>query len=224
MSVPRGVGPVVAPEQGLGQGPDPGGQAGQLGVGQPGRGVVPELVGALAGGGQAVAVEVAEPQLEVDGALGHQDESALEAAGLRLGVGRLGVGLPLRGLLLGPLGPVGGPLAGEVGRLGHVGDGAVTLDPQEQQGQPVLARELAGRAAALRRRSGEVHADLVRGLAAALALAPHERVGAAGLGPRTRSGQLQRRLDGRVVGRQLLHPRAASIEPRHQYRPAAAVV
>ena len=103
------VGPVLAPVQVAGHGADLLGEAGELGVDQPGGGLVPPAVGLLAGRGGARAHEVLEPAPEVVEAGRHQRQPVLEALGLRGRVGHLLLGRrPLPGALAALVGPLAG--------------------------------------------------------------------------------------------------------------------
>ena len=176
---------------------DPLRQRGQLRVDQArGRGV-PVGVGLGAGGREAAADEVGEPEPEVLDAGVHPGQPLLEALGPGRGVGGSGaLSVAARAGLAARSARWRGPLVGERRDLAGLVDHA--LGPQHQQGEGVLAGELPARARAPVGGTDEVDAHLVGRLAAALALAPHEHVAAAGLAPRPGDGELAR---GRQRGR-----------------------
>ena len=205
------LGPVGATGHGAADRAHVVGESGQLGVDEARGRAVPPRVGLVPGGCRAAAREVGEPPREVVHAVVHEGEPLLEALrrGCRVGGPRRAGGVP-RGLRLGPGRALCCPLLGEPGHLGRLGDRPRPVDPEDQEREPVLARELAARARAPERRRREVDAHLVGRLARPLALAPEQRLGGAGVGPRPRAreppGSGQRRGVGSQTGHLLGSP------------------
>ena len=200
----QAAGPAFAGDRDGGQPAHHTGQGRGLGVDQARGHRVPVPVPRVFDPGQAVADLVGQPPVQLVEAGGDPGPALGGAAGGTGGgllrVGRAGLAADLAGGA-GRV-PLGHPVRRLVG-LGHAAGG-----PQQQQAQRVLAGELPARAGAAVRRGGQVHAGLVRLLAAAPAQSPQARrvaVGAAGTGPRGGRREAPGGLGGRGIGGEREH-------------------